>query len=87
MTGVVLNDPLGAPLKSATQTGMRRLLSAYPDANRLQQLAQRERLTLPVDQLRRVLAQALNAFAEQPQRADTANLLRQCNGVPITTLG
>ena len=77
MTGATVDDPMSA-LKSVTETGMRRLLSAYHDAHRFQQHAHEEHLSLPVEQLRGILSQALRAFAQNPERAHAAHLLRQC---------
>ncbi|NMP24771.1 hypothetical protein [Sulfobacillus harzensis] len=76
MTRVTLVDPLTA-LKSVTVANMRGLLSAYHDTGRFQRLAEAMGLTLPPEQLRGLLLQALQAFAKKPHGTAAAALIRQ----------
>ncbi len=76
MTGVSLSDPLTA-LKALAVADLRQLLTTYHDTDRLQRWVEAQRLAIPPEQLRGILRQAVQAFAEQPNRADAAVLIRR----------
>ncbi len=76
MSGVSLPDPLTA-LKSMTMVDLRQFLSCYHDTIRLQRLVEAQHLTISPKQLRGLLRQAVQAFAEQPHWSEAAALIRR----------
>jgi hypothetical protein len=79
ITGVAFDVPSTPqnPLKSLGVAELRRLLGAYHDAVRFQQLAESHHLAIPVEQVRGLLREALQAFGNEPYRAEAADLIRQ----------
>lgn len=81
MTGVAISDT-GTGLKWVTRDGMRRVLTAFGDFRRFENLSEVKETGLPPHQLHGLLQLALDRFASHAVWQQSAMIIRQSYGEP-----